>query len=210
MGQTQLELERNGQHQSAVEYWEAACVCPGERVSITPQVRIPPLCPPVAPRGCPSFPQHGTVSPPAAACASSLLSKELGLCPPCELQAGAQPEVAQPGSRSASLQAISVTRSHPSPWPRRPDASLGHGKTFGFSWPAPAGYGAGRKERPSGSCHLVKDNSRPCLPHKPHQTPLPTIPNPKDTSPCSLQGTGCRQACPALEGAACLAGCMSW
>lgn len=44
--------------------------------------------------------------------------------------AGAQP---CPGPSSTSSQAISVTRSHPSPWPRRPDISLGHQKTCGVS-----------------------------------------------------------------------------
>lgn len=37
---------------------------------------------------------------------------------------------------------------------------------------------AGAVERPSGSCHRLKDSFSPCLPHKTHQTPLPTIPDP--------------------------------
>lgn len=92
MGQAHLEPERSAQHRSTAEYWEAACICPGEGVSVTPpacqQQRIavckvvPPRCPPVAPRDPPSLPCRACVPTarawgcervcPAAACTSSL------------------------------------------------------------------------------------------------------------------------------------------
>lgn len=51
-------------------------------------------------------------------------------------------------------------------------------------------------ERPSGSCHLHKDRFSPCLPHKLHQAPLPTVLTPR-TCPSRVQETGCPQ--PALH-----------
>lgn len=55
---------------------------------------------------------------------------------------------------------------------------------------------AGTVERPSGSCHLHKDRFSPCLPHKLHQAPLPTVLTPR-TCPSRVQETGCPQ--PALH-----------
>lgn len=112
--------------------------------------------------------------------------------------AGAQP---CPGSSSTSSQAISVTRSHPSPWPRRPDISLGHQKTCGFSWPAPAGSGAGQAVWKGQMAHVSWRRNRfsPCLPHSLHQAPLPTVLTPRTCLPASprVEGTGCQQ--PALH-----------
>lgn len=58
---------------------------------------------------------------------------------------------------------------------------------------------AGTVQRPSGSCHLQKDRFSPCLPHKLHQAPLPTLLTPRTCLPAPLgvEGTGCPQ--PALH-----------
>lgn len=58
MGRTPLGLERSARHWSALEYWEAACACPGEGVwdVLSPQLVgevMAPCCPPVAPRNLP-------------------------------------------------------------------------------------------------------------------------------------------------------------
>lgn len=58
---------------------------------------------------------------------------------------------------------------------------------------------AGTVQRPSGSCHLEKDSFSPCLPHKLHQAPLPTVLTPRTCLPAppGVEGTGCHQ--PALH-----------
>lgn len=58
MGQTPLELERSTRHWRALEYWEAACACPGAGLwgILSPKLVgkvMSPCCPPVAPRDPP-------------------------------------------------------------------------------------------------------------------------------------------------------------
>lgn len=135
-----------------------------------------------------------------------------GGCHPRKLQAGAQPEGAQQGPllgqiarRPSPFRSLEVTQV---PGPRGQilleDMWLLLARSS-WLWSR-----AGAVERPSGSCHHLKDSFSPCLPHKTHWTPLPPIPDP---------GCGClplhgrkergHQACLASE-EACLAATVSW